>query len=59
VPDTVFFTAAVGVEFLIDTHCCPVNSLSHRDAYRDVSARAAHGAVAERVGERGSVRITA
>jgi len=55
----VFFTAAVGGGFLIDTHCCPVNSLSHRDAYRDVSGRAAHGAVAERVGERGSVRITA
>ncbi|MGB5728634.1 MAG: hypothetical protein WBM52_15665, partial [Thiogranum sp.] len=35
--------------------CCK-SPLSLRDAYRDVSARATHGAVAERVRERESIR---
>jgi hypothetical protein len=35
------------------SHCCPVNPLSHRDAYREVGGRATQDAVAERVGERG------
>jgi len=51
--------AVADLNSCIETHCCPVNSLSLRDAYRDVSARATHGAVAERVGERESTRITA
>jgi hypothetical protein len=34
-------------------YCCHVNSLSLRDAYRDVGGRAKQVARAERVGERG------
>jgi hypothetical protein len=47
-------TQADVIAKIIDHYCCPTNSLSLRDAYRDVGGRATQDAKAERVGVRGS-----